>query len=417
MSSVRIINIVSEDSQSGPSGVKSFLTSFDHLGSQPGIQYEKILLPAATGARMLAKANRTTDGADRTDTDKPSRLRELINGARLLLGYVRLLMADIRRLRKVASTVGGDPTTILVVQEFGCETLPIAVRIVFPKNRRVAIAHTHPGMNEEARHPVRRWVEALCYRSISTIVFNSASSKEQWARKLGRSDLKGTIIRHGMPAPAVIHPIDYPAKPPGTVDFVCVARFCHWKGQRELLQAWRKVVDKSTQPVRLILVGDGPTFEAIKSLAQELKVTGSVIFLGTRPDGAAYFEPGDVCVLLSNEPEAFGLVFLEAMSRTKPVIASRLGGIPEVVESEVTGLLVDPTDADEVVRAIQRMADSQELRRRMGEAGAERWRTHFAIERMLGNYADFFLNQKIDSGSYPKLSILQFRRGMKGFAK
>jgi glycosyltransferase involved in cell wall biosynthesis len=84
------------------------------------------------------------------------------------------------------------------------------------------------------------------------------------------------------------------------------------------------------------------------------------------------------------------LVLLEAMSRKKPVLASNVGGIPEVVEADVTGILVDPFDTDAVSAAILRLAGSEELRHRMGEAGLARWKKCFTAERMATDYSSYF---------------------------
>lgn len=385
MGKPEIINFV-EHSRSGQSGVQTFLDSFNLLGEQADIEYKEIVLPSMENSERHQQTSPASEATKVTGGE----IRKIWDGARLLLGYIRLVKADIRRLRKVAAEAKAHRNAILLAQDFGCETLPLAMRILFPHRRIVSIAHTLPGMDASARHPIRRVLERLCYRAVSDIIFNSHALKAEWGKKLGRKKMKGVVILHGLRAPSVKNPPDYPFKKKGMIDFVCVARFVEMKGQRELLQAWRQVIGKATRPVRLIFVGNGPSFDAMRKLAADLSLNETVIFMGFQEQGAAYFEPGDVGILLSNEPEAFGLVLLEAMSRNKPVIASRLGGIPEVVESEVTGLLVDPFNADEVMNAILRLAESEKLRRTLGDAGAERWRTHFTVERMLKNYGDYF---------------------------
>ena len=122
-----------------------------------------------------------------------------------------------------------------------------------------------------------------------------------------------------------------------------------------------------------------------EALAKEGPV---VFFLGSRPYAARYFNMADIGIQLSIEPEAFGLVFLEAMSRGKPVIGARIGGIPEVVGHDA-GILVDASDSDAAAAAIVRLATSPDLRRQMGEAGHYRWQKHFTLDRMVDDYADF----------------------------
>ena len=138
------------------------------------------------------------------------------------------------------------------------------------------------------------------------------------------------------------------------------------------------------------MVGDGPELEDCQRLVSELGIADTVVFMGGRENGACYFNGGDVGILLSIEPEAFGLVLLEAMSRGKAIVASRSGGIPEVVADGETGLLVDPLDSQAVADAISRLARSSELREKLGRAGLERWKSMFSVERMLQAYESHF---------------------------
>jgi glycosyltransferase involved in cell wall biosynthesis len=278
----------------------------------------------------------------------------------------------------------------IVVNQFGCEVLPLALRLAFPRRRIIAIAHTHPGSGAAARCVVRSIVERLCYASVSDIVYSSRSVKEGWTRRFGQAELKGRVILHGIAAPDRAVPDDYPDKPVGTVDFLCAAQFLPMKGQAVLLEAWERALASGLVNARLIFVGDGACFEEVRQSAMRRNLLSSVHFLGARPDGARYFNGADVGVLMSTEAEAFGLVLLEAMSRGKPVLASRSGGIPEVVVHGETGLLVDPSQPEEVAQAVRRLASSAEERARMGGNGHGRWQELFCVERMLREYREYF---------------------------
>jgi glycosyltransferase involved in cell wall biosynthesis len=83
--------------------------------------------------------------------------------------------------------------------------------------------------------------------------------------------------------------------------------------------------------------------------------------------------------------EGFGLVLLEAMAAGKPIVASRTATIPEVVLDGETGVLVPPGDAAALAEALAQLASDAELARRMGEAGRERLRQHFSIDKMVGD--------------------------------
>jgi glycosyltransferase involved in cell wall biosynthesis len=320
-----------------------------------------------------------------------ARAKARIPAALLALGYLRALGRDIRRVRRAREQCRGR---IILTNEFGCETLPIALRLAFPFARIVAISHTRPGQRPDADHPVRRWVERMCYRSVSDVLFNSDASRREWARKLRVANIKGRVVHLGIGTPELAVPADYPGRLDGTVDFLCVSRFAAGKGHINLVQAWRMALDRGAKNARLILVGDGDCLDAVKQAVKEQGLDSSVIFMGARDEGACYFNGADVAILLSTEPEAFGLVLLEAMSRGKPVIASRLGGIPEAVADGETGLLVDPFDIPAVADAICRLAGPAGERMQMGGKGRARWAAYFTVDQMVQRYESMLGGEK-----------------------
>ena len=380
---IKIAYFVDDNWQDSGSGVHTFIQSIrDDWVKRYDCQLIKF--PEVNSGQKITELPSVGSSAE----GPQGRKREQENRIKLALGYVKDLFSDVRFIWSVREKLKGR---IIVCNEFGCETLPIALRIVNPGKTVISIAHTHPGVDIKAGHPVRRFVERVCYTMISGIVFNSYSAREEWKKKLGLTKIpKGTVILHGIEKPDCRIPEDYPQQRSDTIDFGCVARFASWKGQRELLSAWSLLPEKVIQNSRLIFVGDGPLYEDLRGLVQKEHLTDKIIFLGQKKNGSAYFNGADVGVQLSTEPEAFGLVLLEAMSRGKPVMASRLGGIPEVVEDGKTGYLVDPFDPEEVAKTISELAGSREKREHLGQGGFERWKEHFQLKRMLDDYDVFF---------------------------
>jgi glycosyltransferase involved in cell wall biosynthesis len=166
------------------------------------------------------------------------------------------------------------------------------------------------------------------------------------------------------------------------VVFVCVARFAPQKAHEVLLRALAKV-DRPN--VRLLLVGDDPFGDGkrrAEDVAQELRLGERVLFTGIRRDVPDLLAIADGFVMASRW-EGLGLVFLEAMAASLPVVATRVSAVPEVVVDGETGLLVPVDDADALAAALARLADDAELRRRLGAAGAPRVRERFGLERMV----------------------------------
>lgn len=152
--------------------------------------------------------------------------------------------------------------------------------------------------------------------------------------------------------------------------------------------------------LRTVIVGDGPERAALETAAAELGIEESVIFTGYRQDVRFLMAAFDVFVNCSSY-EGVSLTILEAMATTLPVIATPVGGNPEVVVDQETGLLV-PAKARLLADAIAALAKSPRRRRDMGNAG--RWRVirHFSIARMVDEYASaYFGGRRVDTAAPP----------------
>ena len=140
---------------------------------------------------------------------------------------------------------------------------------------------------------------------------------------------------------------------PGAQVVGVVARLEPEKGHPTLLEAWPAVL-RASPSTYLLIVGEGSRRDALEAQARELRIAHRVVFTGRRDDIPAVTAALDVAVLPSYR-EAQGLTILEAMALSRPVVASNVGGIPEMVEDGVTGLLVPPHDAAALAAAITRL--------------------------------------------------------------
>jgi glycosyltransferase involved in cell wall biosynthesis len=159
-----------------------------------------------------------------------------------------------------------------------------------------------------------------------------------------------------------------------------VARLEPEKGHRHLIEAWPRVV-AGVPDTWLAIVGEGSECEALRAQAAALPAPARdrIVFTGRRDDISSVTGDLDIAVLPSLR-EAQGISILEAMARRRPVVASAVGGIPEVVTDGLDGLLVPPGDSSALADAILRLASAPELRRRMGEAGYATVAERFSIE-------------------------------------
>ena len=168
-----------------------------------------------------------------------------------------------------------------------------------------------------------------------------------------------------------------------------VGRFAPQKNHFLLVDSFSRVLLQHPY-IELWLVGDGPTRPDVERLVLERKLQDHVRFLGSRKDVPELLAQSDV-LLLSSDWEGVPLVILEAMAAGKPVVATRVGGVPELVENGKTGLLVPPQNPEAFAGAILRLLKDPELRRRLGGAARRRALEHFDIQKTAQAYAELYL--------------------------
>ena len=144
-------------------------------------------------------------------------------------------------------------------------------------------------------------------------------------------------------------------------------------------------------PLSLALVGDGPDRAAAEALAAQLGLGDRVRFLGERIDLPSVLRASDL-FLLPSETESFGLAALEAMACGLPVVASDVGGLPEVVAHGETGLLAPVGDVAAMARHVARLLGDEGQRARFGAAARERVEAHFRLDPIVTRYETLYRN-------------------------
>jgi glycosyltransferase involved in cell wall biosynthesis len=169
--------------------------------------------------------------------------------------------------------------------------------------------------------------------------------------------------------------------PDGSPIVGVVARLEPEKGHATLLEAWPAVV--AAVPVaHLLIVGEGSTRPALEAQVEALGIGASVTFAGSRDDVPAVTAALDIAVLPSYR-EAQGLSILEAMALSRPVIASAVGGIPEMIEDGRTGLLVQPHDAEALTTSIVRLLKDHPFADTLAKAAQNLVHDRFCVELMV----------------------------------
>jgi len=168
---------------------------------------------------------------------------------------------------------------------------------------------------------------------------------------------------------------------PGSQIVGVVARLELEKGHPTLIEAWPKVL-RAAPGAYLLIVGEGSQRESLEEQVRALRIAHQVVFTGRRDDVPSVTAALDVAVLPSYR-EAQGLTILEAMALSRPVVASNVGGIPEMIHDGRTGLLVPPHDPDALAAAIVRLLTAHPFADTLARAGHDLVHDRFCIELMV----------------------------------
>lgn len=276
------------------------------------------------------------------------------------------------------------------------------------KSRQIDLVHTHSSVD----HRLAGIAARLCGRPIvrsrhlSTPIKRSPFSKALYTRLADRVITSGQFIRdaminyNGMPPehivsiPAGIDVAQFSlarslpdirselgiAPDAFVVGIVGVLR--SWKGHADLIQAVR-LLGNEIPDLRLLIVGEGPQRAALENLIRETEMAHSVLMVGHQKDPAPYMKAMDVAVLPSYANEATSQVLPQAMAMRRPVITTNIGGLPEVVLHEKTGLLVPPRDSAALAAAILRLQRDPVLRRYLADEGYRHTQENFTFEGMI----------------------------------
>lgn len=173
------------------------------------------------------------------------------------------------------------------------------------------------------------------------------------------------------------------------------ARLQRWKGTETFLSCAAQLA-RRFHDMRFIVVGgalygrEADYAESLLRLATELGLDGKVLFTGYRADALDIMAESDIVVHCSLRPDPFPTVVLEGMALGRPVVATMTNGPDEALENGRTGLLVQPGDADAMSRAVEQLACSPELARRMGDEARKVARQRFAADRMASEFESLY---------------------------
>ncbi|MDP9173956.1 MAG: glycosyltransferase family 4 protein [Planctomycetota bacterium] len=252
--------------------------------------------------------------------------------------------------------------------------------------------------------PVVRVFRALCRLIPNRLIVNSGATAQTLAANPNRARPIITVVHDGTEVGETSPPVYCAAGHEPLIGLV--GRITPWKGQHIFLEAAAVVLQKFPQ-ARFQIIG-APLFAeqayeaSLRELADRLGITPRIEFTGFRSDVADLIARLDLLVHASTTGEPFGQVVIEAMAAGKPVVATRGGGIPEIVIDRITGLLVPMNDASAMAVAIEQIIADPRAAAVMGANGFRRVSDHFSIQRTVNGVQTVFaemLNRAVQMGT------------------
>ncbi|MFO7709659.1 MAG: glycosyltransferase [Desulfobacterales bacterium] len=260
--------------------------------------------------------------------------------------------------------------------------------------KRKIVAHVHttdPGL---CRRHIR--VQRLLAPFTRSVVCVSQAVQQFVTRRIGLPAEKCRVVYNGVPAQA-----ESRLCPPGRdktregLLAVSVGSLVDNKGHRVLIDAFRHAL--AFRPdLRLLIVGDGPLRAELERRAADSDLTSSIGFAGCLADVHPVLRRADMLIQPTLHREALSLSLIEAAQHGLPAVASRLGGIPEVVAHGRTGLLVPPGDSEALAGAMLALATDPGLRARLGETARSEYEERFRAERMVAEIDSLYTSLFMD---------------------
>ena len=279
------------------------------------------------------------------------------------------------------------------------------------RGRRIAIAHSFDFYSNLMMIPIARasgipvvigshrqigdlltrkqfWAQAMCFRLCDRVVCNSCAAASRLLAH-GLPERRLAVIGNGLPDEAFAQAEPALPRRPNVVRVGMIARMNHpVKNHPAFLRAAAELARRQPM-VEFLLAGDGPLRPELERLAVRLGLNGRVLFLGDRRDIPAVLAALDILVVPSCS-ESFSNVILEAMAAGVPVVATRVGGTPELVWEGETGLLVPAGSDEALAAAMERFLAQPSLRLHCSARAREFARTHFACQYARDQYCHLY---------------------------
>ena len=257
--------------------------------------------------------------------------------------------------------------------------------------------HVLRGYFGPVRSRLFRWLERWLARDTTVLIAVSPQVRDDLVGLGVAPREKFAVIRLGIELEERVADMDgrantrrYLGIAPDRFTVGWIGRMTAIKNTEDVLSAFKTLRARGVEAT-LCMVGDGPDRPALERRAHELGIMRDTLFLGYQQDVAPLYAAFDALVLPSSN-EGTPVSVIEALAARTPVVATRVGGVPDVVREGDDGFLVDPGDMDALAERLERLASDPELRERMGDAARGRVLSRYTVDRLVDDVDRLYRN-------------------------
>ncbi|SCL75219.1 GDP-mannose-dependent alpha-(1-6)-phosphatidylinositol monomannoside mannosyltransferase [Methanoculleus chikugoensis] len=252
-------------------------------------------------------------------------------------------------------------------------------------------------VNIAAKNRVLGWVTRIVTRNSGKILTNSTYTRELFVSIDPSAESKIEVIPMGVDVELFQNPLNgNPKEKSGDPYILYIGRLIDWKGLEYLIDAFA-IVSRRIPGAKLIIGGEGPEEEQLKQQVKDLGLNDSVRFVGLikSSDLSRYYHEAAVFVLPSiqaeGQTEGLGVVLLEAMACGTPVVGSNVGGIPDIIQDEWNGYLVQERSPSELAERIIALLENQTVREQFKENGLQTIYEHFSWRQISTKFTQTYV--------------------------
>lgn len=293
---------------------------------------------------------------------------------------------NLSSIIKIKNIIKREQYDIIHVHLFPASAV-VALSSLFLPNNIHYIFTEHNIFNRRRSIKIFKIIDGFIYSRYSKIICISKQVQNSLIKWIPKTKEKTEVIYNSIP----IHSKPVVYKLIKNYDVLFVGRLVHQKGIRFLLEAVSILQNKYKKIIKVAIVGEGTLEKELKKMCEKLKINNSVEFLGFQKDIDQIMKSSKVFVLPSRW-EGFGIVLLEAMKNMLPIIATNVGGIPEIITDGNEGILIPKANSEILAESINKVLEDEKLRSKLIQNAYRKVQKKYSIERYTISLLNLYFN-------------------------